>query len=100
MEGPPHNDSMASTRHLPTTPSGLADELAELAGAIARDGEYSEAALGALPPPHLARFVGEPTGGGRRSLLPAVRRLVEFRQLKPCPHHCRRSPTGPQRARQ
>ena len=29
---------MASTRHLPTTPSGLADELAQLAGAIARDG--------------------------------------------------------------
>jgi len=38
MEGPPHNDLMASTRHLPTTPSGLADELAQLAGAIARDG--------------------------------------------------------------
>ena len=38
MEGPPHNDPMASTRHLPTTPSGLADELAQLAGAIARDG--------------------------------------------------------------
>jgi hypothetical protein len=29
---------MASTRHLPTTPSGLADALAQLAGAIARDG--------------------------------------------------------------
>ena len=38
MEGPAHNGSMASTRHLPTTPSGLADELAQLAGSIAQDG--------------------------------------------------------------
>ena len=59
----------------------LATDIDEGALGVARDGEYSEAALGALSPPHLARFVGEPTGGGRRSLIPAVRRLVEFRRL-------------------
>src|SRR5215831_1889058 len=59
----------------------LATDIDKAALGVARDGAYTEAALGALPPQHFARFVGEPTGGGRRFLLPAVRRLVEFRQL-------------------
>src|SRR5262245_12869668 len=59
----------------------LATDIDEAALRVARDGEYSEAALGSLPASHLARFVAEPAGGRRRSVLPAVRRLVEFRQL-------------------
>ncbi len=59
----------------------LATDIDEAALAIARDAEYSEAALAALPPPQRARFVGEPTDGKRRRLAPAVRRLVELRRL-------------------
>jgi chemotaxis protein methyltransferase CheR len=59
----------------------LATDIDEAALAIARRGEYGETALAALPPPHHAQVVTEPTEGGRRRLIPAVRRLVEFRRL-------------------
>jgi chemotaxis protein methyltransferase CheR len=59
----------------------LATDIDETALAGARAAEYGEAALAALPPAHRARFVGEPTAGGRRQLVPAVRRLVEFRRV-------------------
>ena len=59
----------------------LATDIDETALAGARAAEYDEATLAALPPAHRARFVGEPTAGGRRQLAPAVRRLVEFRRV-------------------
>jgi chemotaxis protein methyltransferase CheR len=59
----------------------LATDIDETALAVARKAEYGEAALAALPPAYRARFVGEPTAGGRRALAPAVRRLVEFHRL-------------------
>jgi len=59
----------------------LATDIDETALAVARNAEYREAALAALPPAYRARFVGEPAAGGRRGLAPAVRRLVEFRRL-------------------
>jgi chemotaxis protein methyltransferase CheR len=59
----------------------LATDIDETALAVARDAEYSGTALAALPPAHHARFVGDPIDGGRRRLIPAVRRLVEFRGL-------------------
>jgi len=59
----------------------LATDIQERALEVARDGQYTEAALGALSPPHRARFVGERADGGRRYLLPAVRRLVQFHKL-------------------
>ncbi len=59
----------------------LATDIDEAALAIARDAAYGEAALAALPPAHHARFVGEPTDGSPRRLVPAVRRLVELRRV-------------------
>ncbi len=59
----------------------VATDIDEAALAVARDAAYDEAALGAVPLTQHARFVGELTGGGRRRLVPAVRRLVEFRQV-------------------
>ncbi|PYN95310.1 MAG: hypothetical protein DMD91_25300 [Candidatus Rokuibacteriota bacterium] len=59
----------------------VATDIDEAALAVARNAEYGEAALEALEPAHRERFVGEPTGGKRRLLVPAVRRLVEFRRL-------------------
>jgi chemotaxis protein methyltransferase CheR len=58
----------------------LATDIDETALAVARGAEYGEAVLAALEPTHTARFVGESTAG-RRRLVPAVRRLVEFRRL-------------------
>ncbi|HXJ79891.1 MAG TPA: protein-glutamate O-methyltransferase CheR, partial [Candidatus Methylomirabilis sp.] len=59
----------------------LATDIDVNALAIAQEALYDEAALQALPIEHRARFTGEPLGGGRRRLVPAVRRLVEFRHL-------------------
>jgi chemotaxis protein methyltransferase CheR len=59
----------------------LATDIHERALEVARNGGYSEAALGALPPLLRTRFFGERADGGHRYLLPAVRRLVAFRQL-------------------
>jgi chemotaxis protein methyltransferase CheR len=58
----------------------LATDVDETVLAVARDAEYGEAALAALPPAHRARFVGESTAG-RGRLVPTVQRLVEFRRL-------------------
>src|SRR5207247_1500338 len=58
-----------------------AADIDEAALAVAREAEYAGAALAALEPAQQARFVGEPTGGGSRRLVPAVRRLVEFRRV-------------------
>ncbi len=59
----------------------LATDIDEAALAVAREAEYADATLVALEPAQQARFVGEPTGGGSRCLVPAVRRLVEFRRM-------------------
>jgi len=59
----------------------LATDIHERALEVARNGRYSDAALGALPPRHRTRFFGERADGGHWYLLPAVRRLVKFRQL-------------------
>ena len=59
----------------------LATDIDEAALAVAREAEYADAALAALEPAQQARFVGEPTGGGSRRLVPAVRRRVEFRRM-------------------
>src|SRR5262245_27858882 len=59
----------------------LATDIDEAALAVARDATYDESAVTALPPVHHARFIDEPVVRGRRRLHPAVRRLVEFRQL-------------------
>ena len=59
----------------------LATDIDETALAVAREAEYAEAALAGLEPAHRTRFVGESTTGGRRRLVPAVRRLVEFGRL-------------------
>src|SRR5262249_44013594 len=59
----------------------LATDIHERALEVARNGRYSEAALGALPPRLRARFFGERADRGNRCLLPAVHRLVEFRTL-------------------
>lgn len=59
----------------------LATDIDEAALAVAREAEYADATLAALEPAQQARFVGEPTGGGSRCLVPAVRRLVEFRRM-------------------
>lgn len=59
----------------------LATDIDEAALAVAREAEYADAGLAALEPAQQARFVGEPTGGGSRRLVPAARRLVEFRRM-------------------
>jgi len=59
----------------------LATDIDETALAVARAAQYSGNALAALPLGHHARFVGEATGGGRRQLAAAVRRLVTFQRL-------------------
>ena len=59
----------------------LATDIDEAALAVAREAEYADATLAALEPAQQARFVGEPAGGGSRRLVPAVRRLVEFRRV-------------------
>ena len=59
----------------------LATDIDEAALAVAREAEYAGATLAALEPAQQARFVGEPTGGGSRRLVPAARRLVEFRRM-------------------
>lgn len=59
----------------------LATDIDEAVLKVARDAEYDEAALAGLEPAHRARFVSNPTGGGRWRVVPAVRRLVEFRRL-------------------
>lgn len=56
----------------------LASDIDETVLAAARDATYGESALAALEPAFRARFVDESTAG-RRTLVPAVRRLVEFR---------------------
>jgi chemotaxis protein methyltransferase CheR len=59
----------------------LATDINEEALAVARQGEYGEAALGALTRERRARFFSETTGTTRSQLAPAVQRLVEFRAL-------------------
>jgi len=59
----------------------LATDIDEAALAVAREAEYAGVALAALEPAQQARFVGEPTGGGSRRLVPVARRLVEFRRM-------------------
>jgi chemotaxis protein methyltransferase CheR len=59
----------------------LATDIDEAALTVARGGAYPEATLAALPASHHARFVAAPSDEGRRPLVPAVRRLVEFRRL-------------------
>ena len=59
----------------------LATDIDEAALAVAREAEYADAGLAALEPAQQARFVGEPAGGGSRRLVPAARRLVEFRRM-------------------
>jgi chemotaxis protein methyltransferase CheR len=59
----------------------LATDIDEAALAVARDAAYGPATLAALPAEHRARFLGEPADGGRRRLVPAVRKLVEIRPL-------------------
>ena len=49
--------------------------------AVARRGEYGEAALEALEPARRGRFFGESGADRRRGMAPFVRRLVEFRAL-------------------
>ena len=58
----------------------VATDVDETALSVARAGWYGEAALGAVEPGVRARFFGEPAAG-RRQLVPAVRRLVDFRRL-------------------
>ena len=48
---------------------------------MARQGEYGEAALGALTPDQRARFFSQSTGKTCWHLAPEVQRLVEFRAL-------------------
>jgi chemotaxis protein methyltransferase CheR len=59
----------------------VATDVDETALAIARNAEYGEAALAQVDPAARARFFGDPTASGRRRLVPAVRRLVDFRRL-------------------
>src|SRR5262249_7203375 len=59
----------------------VATDIAEAALAVARGAEYDESVLAALEPAHHARFVEASPVNGRRRLVPAVRRLVEFRRL-------------------
>jgi len=59
----------------------LATDIDEAALAVARDAEYDESVLAALEPAHHARFIEASTVAGRRRLVPAVRRLVEFCRL-------------------
>jgi len=59
----------------------LATDIDEAALAVARDAEYDEAALAALESAQHARFAEASTVTARRRLVPAVRRLVEFRRL-------------------
>ena len=53
------------------------------AGALetARRGEYGEAAVATLAPERRARFLARPDGSRRFLVAPAVRRLVEFREV-------------------
>src|SRR5215470_3850580 len=59
----------------------MATDIDEAALAVARGAEYDGSVLAALEPAHHARFVETSTVTGRRRLVPAVRRLVEFRRL-------------------
>lgn len=59
----------------------LATDVDEGALAVARLGEYGEAALQALQPALRERFFAAPASGGRRRIAAAARRLVEFRTL-------------------
>jgi chemotaxis protein methyltransferase CheR len=59
----------------------LATDISEEALAVARRGEYGEAALGTLTPERRTRFSSEAVGTNRWRLTPAIRRLVEFRAL-------------------
>ena len=59
----------------------VATDVDESALAAARNAWYGEAALAAVEPGFRARFFEPPAEGGRRRLVPAVRRLVEFRRL-------------------
>jgi chemotaxis protein methyltransferase CheR len=59
----------------------LATDISDEALAVARLGEFGEAALDALTPEQRARFFGESAGATRWRLAPEVRRLVEFRVL-------------------
>ena len=59
----------------------LATDIDLNALAIARQGEYSEAALQALVPLRRERFFKPADGARRWSVVPQVRRLVEFRAL-------------------
>src|SRR5262249_2984903 len=59
----------------------LATDIDEAALAAARGAEYDGSLMAALEPAHHARFVETSTVTGRRRLVPAVRRLVEFRRL-------------------
>jgi chemotaxis protein methyltransferase CheR len=49
--------------------------------AVAQRGEYGAAALRALEPQRRERFLQEVGGAGRWTIVPAVRRLVQFRPL-------------------
>ncbi len=59
----------------------LATDINEEALAVARRGEYGEAALSALTPEQRARFFGEATARKQWHLVPEILRLVEFRVL-------------------
>jgi chemotaxis protein methyltransferase CheR len=59
----------------------VATDIDEVALAAARQGEYGRSALLPLAVARLDRFFGDPTAAGHRAVVPAVRRLVEFRQL-------------------
>ncbi len=59
----------------------LATDINEETLAVARQGQYGEAALGALTPDQRARFFSQSTGKTCWHLAPEVQRLVEFRAL-------------------
>ena len=59
----------------------LATDINEETLAVARQGQYGEAALGALTPDQRARFFNQSTGKTCWHLAPEVQRLVEFRAL-------------------
>ena len=59
----------------------VATDVDETALAVARNACCGEAALDSVEPAARARFFGEPGADGRRRLVSAVRRLVEFRRL-------------------
>jgi len=58
----------------------LATDVNEEALAVARRGEYANAALEGVPPGLRDRFFGEPAGPGRRRIAAAARGLVDFRE--------------------